>query len=189
MTSANYDIKDYIKVIDDVLPHELCDSILREYSNPSEWVYALVKNGVNKNIRNVQTIYISNQEVINKNLQNRKILDDNLFKCAGIAIEKYREIFPFTNIEKDTGYELLKYELGGFYTIHTDNYVTFPRSVSCSFALNDDYEGGEFAFFNKDLKIKLKKGSILMFPSNFMYPHEILPVTNGTRYSVITWFV
>jgi predicted 2-oxoglutarate/Fe(II)-dependent dioxygenase YbiX len=64
-----------------------------------------------------------------------------------------------------------------------------PRAVSCSFALNDNYEGGEFAFWNKEKKVVLKKGSVLMFPSNFMYPHEIMPVTKGTRYSIITWFI
>ena len=37
--------------------------------------------------------------------------------------------------------------------------------------------------------IKLKKGDAIMFPSNFMYPHEIMPVTQGTRYSIITWFI
>ena len=36
---------------------------------------------------------------------------------------------------------------------------------------------------------KLEKGDALMFPSNFMYPHEVMPVTKGTRYSIITWFV
>jgi predicted 2-oxoglutarate/Fe(II)-dependent dioxygenase YbiX len=61
--------------------------------------------------------------------------------------------------------------------------------VSCSFALNDNYEGGEFSFFDGQIKIKLPKGAALLFPSNFMYPHQILPVTNGTRYSIITWFI
>ncbi len=26
------------------------------------------------------------------------------------------------------------------------------------------------------------------FPSNFMYPHGIRPVTQGVRYSIVTWF-
>jgi predicted 2-oxoglutarate/Fe(II)-dependent dioxygenase YbiX len=55
--------------------------------------------------------------------------------------------------------------------------------------LNDDFEGGEFVFFNKELKYKLEKGDAIMFPSNFMYPHEVMPVTQGTRYSIITWFI
>ena len=26
-----------------------------------------------------------------------------------------------------------------------------------------------------------------MFPSSFMYPHEVMPVTKGTRYSLVVW--
>ena len=47
---------------------------------------------------------------------------------------------------------------------------------------------GEFAFFNRELKYKLNQGDVIMFPSTFMYPHEIMPITKGTRYSIITWF-
>ena len=61
--------------------------------------------------------------------------------------------------------------------------------MSCSFALNDDYEGGEWGFFDREIIVKAPKGSAVMFPSNFMYPHEIMPVTQGVRYSIITWFV
>ena len=35
--------------------------------------------------------------------------------------------------------------------------------------------------------IKLGKGSIVFFPSNFMYPHGIQPITKGTRYSIVSW--
>ena len=78
---------------------------------------------------------------------------------------------------------------GQFYTQHTDSFKKQQRSVSCSFILNDDYDGGEFAFFDREIIIKGGKGSIIMFPSNFMFPHEVMPVTSGTRYSIITWYV
>ena len=52
--------------------------------------------------------------------------------------------------------------------------------------LNDDYEGGEFIML-EDEEIKLKKGDILVFPSIFLYPHKVEPVTKGTRYSFISW--
>ena len=52
--------------------------------------------------------------------------------------------------------------------------------------LNDDYEGGEFIMF-EDEEIKFKKGDILVFPSIFLYPHKVEPVTKGTRYSFISW--
>jgi predicted 2-oxoglutarate/Fe(II)-dependent dioxygenase YbiX len=52
--------------------------------------------------------------------------------------------------------------------------------------LNDDYEGGELVFWESET-IKLKAGSIMIFPSNFMYPHKVMPVTKGTRYSYVSW--
>ena len=52
--------------------------------------------------------------------------------------------------------------------------------------LNDDYEGGDLIMF-EDKKIDTKKGDLLIFPSNFLYPHEITPVTKGVRYSFVSW--
>ena len=52
--------------------------------------------------------------------------------------------------------------------------------------LNDDYEGGELIMW-EDQEIELKRGSLLIFPSNFMYPHEVKPVTKGSRYSYVSW--
>ena len=52
--------------------------------------------------------------------------------------------------------------------------------------LNDDYEGGELIML-EDKKIDTKKGDLIIFPSNFLYPHEITPVTKGVRYSYVSW--
>lgn len=51
--------------------------------------------------------------------------------------------------------------------------------------LNDDFEGGEF--FMIDKQREFSKGDILIFPSNFIYPHVVKPVTKGIRYSFISW--
>jgi len=182
-------LKDYIFVVPDVVPLELCDAVINEYKNCEGWITAIVSGGKNLNIRNCQTIGISFSSIMEKNKKTRQKLDQDLFASAAEAIQKYKTQFTRCNIEQDSGYDMLKYETGGFYTTHTDSYKTVPRAVSCSFALNDDYEGGEFAFFDRELVYNLKKGSCIMFPSNFMYPHEIMPVTSGTRYSIVTWFV
>ena len=50
------------------------------------------------------------------------------------------------------------------------------------------YDKKRFIFFDRELKYTLDKGDALMFPSTFLYPHEIGKVTEGTRYSIITWF-
>lgn len=173
-------LNDYIVVLKNILSEELCDSIVNKFKNSNEWAEATIKNEIiDKNTRNCTTIP----------LHSYKELDNSIFKAASKCITEYNKRFPLCVIEEDSGYTLLKYEQGGFYTEHTDSFKRIPRAVSCSFILNDDYKGGEFSFFNKELIYKLNKGDVLMFPSNFMYPHEVMPVIKGTRYSIITWFI
>ena len=38
-----------------------------------------------------------------------------------------------------------------------------------------------------DKNIEFKKGDLILFPSNFLFPHRIDPVKKGTRYSYISW--
>jgi predicted 2-oxoglutarate/Fe(II)-dependent dioxygenase YbiX len=52
--------------------------------------------------------------------------------------------------------------------------------------LNDNYTGGEFVMFG-DQQINLPAGSVIVFPSNFMFPHEVKPVKKGVRYSCVSW--
>jgi len=52
--------------------------------------------------------------------------------------------------------------------------------------LNDDFQGGEFVMFG-DTVTPFKAGEIKIFPSCFLYPHRIDPVTSGTRYSFVSW--
>lgn len=183
-------ISDYIVTFDKIITDALCDAVLLEFSDEEEWEKTVVGEGrIEDKIRTAETIGISFSQIIEKNSKVRGDLDKYLFTCAGLALKKYNEKFPLALVEEDSGYELLRYKEGQFYTQHTDSFKARPRAVSCSFILNDNYEGGEFAFFDRELKYKLKKGSCIMFPSNFMYPHEIMPVTSGIRYSIITWFI
>jgi len=184
-------LKDYILILEDLISDKLCDDVLNEYKNSNEWVDTLVgrKSELNKEIRNCTSIGMSLNTNIEKNKEIRKSLDNKVFECTKQAIEKYNEKFNYAKISKDSGYDLLKYEKGGFYTQHVDSFTEIPRTISCSFTLNNDFKGGEFSFFNNSIIYSLKKGSAILFPSNFLYPHSVLPVISGTRYSIVTWFL
>lgn len=185
----------YIVLVNNVLPDSLADQILAEYKEAADWIKATTF-GLTED-RKCSTIGMSFENVIAKNLEVRKKLDDLLFEATATALAEYKSKAPSILegtyfAQKDTGYELLRYNTGDFYLEHTDaaNVGNHPhRILSCSFGLNNDYEGGEFAFFGRELKYKIKKGSCIMFPSSFMFPHEVMPVTSGTRYSIVTWFV
>ena len=51
--------------------------------------------------------------------------------------------------------------------------------------LNNNFTGGDFIIRNK--KIKTKTGDIIIFPSCFLYPHEVTEVKKGVRYSFVSW--
>jgi len=184
---------DFIQVYENVVPHSLCDEIVNEYKDTPELFPSAVgaEGIIDKSVRNVLSVLTSNPETLNQNFEKRKRLDNEFLECMSKVIQKYRDKHEFVNIIQDSGYIFLKYDVGNFYKQHVDHFKNEPRSVSCSIALNDidEYDGGEFAFFDKELKYKIKKGSVILFPSNFMFPHEIVPVTKGTRYAIVTWFV
>jgi predicted 2-oxoglutarate/Fe(II)-dependent dioxygenase YbiX len=183
-------IENYIVVIENAITPALCDAILTEYVECDDWIDTIIGSGsVEPSIRNCSTIGMSFSNIIGKNPRLRSELDKYLHTSVSAIIKKYVEKYPACAIEEDTGYNILRYTEGQFYTEHVDSFKARPRAVSCSLALNDDYEGGEFSFFNQEIKHKIPKGSAILFPSNFMYPHEIMPVTKGTRYSIVTWFI
>ena len=103
----------------------------------------------------------------------------------------YKVKFPQMVSNKLNQIDLLKYSVGCKYTVHTDHYTSSPRHLSVIINLNDDYEGGDLIFTDqkeKEIKrYKLNSGSVIFFPSNFMYPHAIEPITKGTRYSIVAW--
>jgi len=179
----------YIEVIKVAVPVNLCDMILNEYQNDDSWQNATIGTGQLKlDKRNCETLGLSFPCNIVKNETVRKNLDSEVHFFVSKAMSFYSNKYKVM-CETDTGYDLLKYKEGGFFTQHIDESPINNRTVSLSINLNDDYEGGEFAFFDREKVIKLEKGDILMFPSNYIYPHEIMPILKGTRYSIVTWFI
>ena len=105
--------------------------------------------------------------------------------------------------------QITKYDKDGFYGWHKDgksdhlSKYNLPnngymhdkvRKLSMSISLNDDYEGGdlEFAFYQRG-ECTIKKaetnniGNTIVFPS--YQEHRITPVTKGTKYSLVVWFI
>jgi predicted 2-oxoglutarate/Fe(II)-dependent dioxygenase YbiX len=144
-----------------------------------------VITGLDKNIRNVKGYHLNFETPTN-------LFYWNYIKQEIERLYVYYKIkFPKMDSSKINQIDLLKYNPGGKYDIHTDHYTTTTRHLSIIMNLNDDYEGGDLIFTdqkkNEIKKLKLDKGSIVFFPSNFMYPHGIQPITKGTRYSIVAW--
>ena len=97
-------------------------------------------------------------------------------------------------IQKISDLVLLKYTKGGFYKTHCDSGTHNHRELSAVIFLNNDYEGGHLQFFepnSKDLILDVKPdvGKVVLWPSNYLFPHQATPVTKGTRYTIVSWMV
>jgi len=76
-----------------------------------------------------------------------------------------------------------KWQVGANMGPHADGYdgnTDLAFSLVCY--LNDDYEGGEISFPDHNITIKPKKGSLIMFPSQTPFIHEVKPILSGDRY-------
>lgn len=83
------------------------------------------------------------------------------------------------------------YEPGGFYDFHEDSAKVGDnnyRKLSIVITITDpnDYEEGYFEFDNGSRPDTRARGSIIVFPS--FVRHRVVPVTKGTRYSLVNWF-
>jgi Rps23 Pro-64 3,4-dihydroxylase Tpa1-like proline 4-hydroxylase len=100
------------------------------------------------------------------------------------------QLYPWANANiksREDRMHLLKYTSGGYLPAHQDQGVS-SRVLSVLLYLNDDYEGGEIEFQHSKIKIKPEAGSVIFFPSNFLYVHEVHPIVSGTRYSLPNWY-
>ena len=85
--------------------------------------------------------------------------------------------------------QMSQYGIGGHYDWHIDSKVPVnneQRKLSISILLNDNFEGGGLELTsNKDENVLKYQGDIVVFPS--FVRHKVLPITDGTRYSAVSW--
>jgi len=145
----------------------------------------LGNNKLDKSIRNVKGYHL------NFNTPTNTFYWNYIKKEIERLYVFYKVKFPKMASNKINQIDLLKYTSGGKYEIHTDHYTASPRHLSIIMNLNNNYKGGDLIFTDQKeteiKRLKLDKGSIVFFPSNFMYPHKIEPITKGTRYSIVAW--
>ncbi len=102
--------------------------------------------------------------------------------------EKY---FKFDIFGATEGFQFTKYQApSGKYGKHIDAIPnTAVRKLSFTVQLSDpaDYKGGELCLHlgDKPEVMKKEQGFVAVFPSYIL--HEVKPITQGTRYSLVSW--
>lgn len=184
-------MKEWIGYYKNIVPEKLCDDIMNDNFGGFEWKSSTYSTHGGKN----------------KDSSHRVVMDETYIKtfdryfkdlsdCVEKVIENYKQIHSYMkyyNPKRITDFRVNRYGVGGFMSEHADNIhhshgqqYGYP-SASLLLFLNDDYEGGNLIVANN--KCKTEKSSAIIFPSNFMFPHEVKPITKGMRYSIITWLM
>ena len=178
---------------------EIKDFIERfEKETQKSWPYiSWNKSLIGSDDNTVDSEYRSSLEASISVLLNPDLLDEikelgdcykEIFSSIDKCIWDYRNAYDL-HLNEVEGMQLLKYENNAQYHAHHDHAPSNARVLSLVACFGEDFEGGEleFPYFNKT--IKLEKNSLVLFPSNFPYLHIAHPVTSGTKYSMVMWFI
>ena len=181
-------VKDYIS-IKNYFNNDQCQKLIRLCKDKSWAPHQWYNNQSDSSKQGSTDCQVTNADVN---------IDDILVPVMKQSFKDYQEKFAPEHkklrifITKMTKIRLNKYEANKDMKVHIDHiHSIFDGKdkgipiLSLVGLLNDDFEGGEFYINNEE--VKFNKGDIMIFPSNFMYPHGVKAITKGERYSYVAW--
>ena len=179
----NFELKDFIFTVDDLLTDEECDFIIEEFgknkvykeccfeSDSSEIRYSTVDiTSLIPNTEAFDLVHNATNHLIYEYSQYLKELDF-------IWIEGM-----IAHLSHSHNYRLMKYSEGQSIHDHVDKAPSTYGSATLS--LNNGYDGGLFRFFKGKHTIKTKKGQGMIFPAEHFFVHGVAPIEKGIRWSV-----
>jgi hypothetical protein len=183
-----------IYVYNNVLPRELNIPERMEKSlesNPSyQWQPAYVGyQQLMPDYRDCVDFKFKKNDLHNDNSPEYKELCDVWDVCyekQKIAVDHYSGALGVHDLRYWEAFNFIRYNEGQHFQYHHDHGFSYNCTVSLVAYLNDDYEGGGLHFKLQDILYTPKAGDVVIFPSNYMYPHRAMPVEKGTKYSLVT---
>ena len=187
-------IEHYFYREENFLDEEYCDSCVNELRK-NDWKnheWYVPNADLHDSPQGENEPEIISRDVFSGNVEK---INDFIVEELRLSILDYISSFKFDWFVGWKGYSAMKfirYHPGQQMQTHCDHISSLFEGghgipvLSIIGLLNDDYEGGDLIMF-EDKKIDTKKGDLMIFPSNFLYPHEITPVTKGVRYSFVSW--
>ena len=186
-TWRNTKLREWIGYYEDIVPKDGCESLIEVTKNSGQLKPSKYANHAGKIKRSDKRVVMDDMWVKDKTTSS--VINDFFSK----VIRKYSDKFERFSCQRHSGFRVNRYSVGGFMSEHTDNIhhshgqeYGFPQ-VSALLFLNDNYEGGELIVAGNEYETKM--GSGIIFPSNFMFPHEVKKITDGERWSIVTWLM
>ena len=180
-----FDITKLALKIPNFLTHEECDRLIDEFEQRKDEAGLERSGNVNTGKVEPSSFKVVPLKPYTKNFDFIKAKTNLAVNTWIEYLEQPNYFFTKalkSNLNFSHSYRVMKYETGAEIHPHSDHSPGTFGSIS--FNLNDNYEGGEFKFFNGNYTIPLNKGDALIFPADYFWVHEVTPVTKGNRYSI-----
>jgi len=167
------------------------EDTLSENASELQWKQAMTGYGdTNKKYRDCYDFKIKKNVDDPTGKSEATLKLENIWEDAKAAqltpVEDYRRMFGLAPLNYWESFNFVKYGPDQHFDIHSDHGYSYICVLSSVGYINDDYEGGELFFDKLGLKIKPKAGDLYLFPSAYIYSHAAMPVTSGTKYSIVT---
>jgi predicted 2-oxoglutarate/Fe(II)-dependent dioxygenase YbiX len=177
-------LQDYIAIYKAIKP-SICKQIIDD-SDEAQWVKHFYSDSITKE----QTTYEDDLEITYQN-KHTDYLNNKIKDCVN---DYLKNVVPMPFMLQEVSIPRFnRYQIGTNMKFHYDHIHTLFDGekkgvpiLSILGLLNDDFEGGDFLMLNGK-KVQLEAGDIILFPSNFLYPHAVTTITKGTRYSFVSW--
>jgi|TARA_R110000782_G_scaffold5719_1_gene19797 predicted 2-oxoglutarate/Fe(II)-dependent dioxygenase YbiX len=177
--------------INSLVPKDVCQKIIKIFKKYPE--LTLTENSYkfqtekqetdNFRCLNLSIIENPNEDILYALNETKKYISIMIANYVlYVRSKKISPTFNDTLIKSTFNIRILKYGVGQCIKDHSD--VGGTIRASCTLNLNEDYEGGQFRFFDGQIKECFKTGDGMLFPAEPIWIHGTEPVTKGTRYSI-----
>jgi hypothetical protein len=185
-------LTDFIAVFRGAIPIDICEKIIEKGIQTEEWephVWTQYNN------ENDSLVFSSrDKELLVKGIddETEKPLNVHIEDCLVTYKETLDRVGIALSVNNFSKARINRYIEGTNMQKHHDNIASLfekglgSPTLSIVGVLNNNYKGGDFIMFDT-MKIDLKAGDIMVFPSSFLYPHEVTTVTEGERWSLVSW--
>ncbi len=186
-------LKDLIVVEEGLIPKNICDYIIQDIETrqwaPHTWYNAeagtfgseptkeLDVQSTTEELQALLTPYVISAGAS----YNEKVL----FEGGGERTRQIMSKFSKIRFNRYVPGQIMRTHMDHIKSLFTPPEQGIPV-LSMIICFNDEYEGGELVFWD-DYKVKPKAGSIIAWPSLFLYPHGVAEITSGKRYSGVLW--
>lgn len=183
----------FIKNFKGVISSEFCDTLLNEIHKNNDWyMHTWRQQHSSEPIHRDVTEEPSCKFYTNNELEH--VIDKCIKEYTAIQEQRYLDI------DIAVGWKITEfsqprwnmYKSGNDMQEHVDHIHSLFEGgnkgvpvYSILGLITDDFTGGEFSICGR--RINLSRGDVIIWPSNFMYPHKVQKVTSGTRVTFVSW--